>query len=160
MKNKGFSFIELLVAVAILGLISLPITSSFVLAARIEAKSAILSKMNDAADDVMMLVAESEMMDAYGSALSVDSHDCDSDTFEIEHILRCIYANAGVLEGVDKTVQPDFSEYTLIYNGYTVALRITPCDGMTFSRVDLTIDYEANGSTYQVTRKGVLSNAP
>ena len=58
MKNKGFSFVELLVAVAILGIVSLPIVSSFALAAKTDAKAYHLSAMNDAADDVMLLLEE------------------------------------------------------------------------------------------------------
>ena len=58
--NKGFSFVELLVAVAILGIISLPIASSFALAAKTDAKAVQLSAMNDAADDVMLLIGEIE----------------------------------------------------------------------------------------------------
>jgi hypothetical protein len=39
-----------------------------------------------------------------------------------------------------------------------VLVKVTPLDEMSFSRIDLTLDYEANGSTYHITRKGVLSN--
>ena len=165
MKNKGFSFIELLVAVAILGIISLPIASSFVLAARIEVKTAILSKINDAADDVMLLLEESKQLDE--DALNVDC-SC-RDKHSTRHILKCVYKDYLTYH------EGGFSSgtYKLTYNGYIVTLKVTPCEDpnyntypnygqpqyMDFSRVDLTIDHEVNGSTYHVTRKGVLSNA-
>ena len=162
MKNKGFSFVELIVAVAILGIISLPIASSFVLAARIEAKAAILSKINDAADDVMLLVEEAEHMDGYGNALEQDpvSPTCSCMFFDVHHALQH-ESLATLLSSMEYTpARPEDAAcyYAFTYNGYDMELKITPCD-TAFYRIDLTIEHEANGSTYHVTRKGVLSYA-
>jgi prepilin-type N-terminal cleavage/methylation domain-containing protein len=93
-NNKGFSFVELLVAVAILGIISLPIASSFALAAKTDAKAVHLSAMNDAADDVMLLIGEIE--DGYivsDSAFEINPETRDRRlnelilSFHISHIL-------------------------------------------------------------------------
>ena len=149
MKNKGFSFVELIVAVAILGIVSLPIASSFVLAARIEAKAAILARINDAADDVMLLLTESDTLDT--EAIETD---CSCETHDLYHVLSCIYSRD--LKSVSRGEGENDNLYTLTYNGYTVMVEITALTD--FSRIDLTIDHEANGSTYHVTRKGVLSH--
>ena len=149
MKNKGFSFIELIAAVAILGIISLPIASSFVLAARIEVKAAVLSKINDAADDVMLMMEESKDWDR--NAMQTNCEQCKKrrDDDPIVHLLGCVYSD--YLQYKNKS-----DTYNLTYNGYEVTLKITTCEGL--SRVDLAIDHEVNGSTYHVTRKGVLSD--
>lgn len=148
MKNKGFSFVELIVAVAILGIISLPIASSFVLAARIEAKADILTKINDAADDVMLLVTETESINMESIEI-----ECTCETQDLYHVLNCVYSTD--LTSVQQGEGDSVNTYTFSYNGYPVILEITPFAD--FSRIDLTIKHEANGSSYHVTRKGVLS---
>ncbi len=153
MKNKGFSFVELIVAVAILGIVSLPIASSFVLPARIEAKAAILTKLNHAADDVLLLVTESEYMDQYGTTIP-DTQEL----YDVHHILQEVYSPS-LLSDVSTEVPGEGEpyRYSFSYNNYVVKLTLTPCTD--FYRVDIVIDHEANGSTYHVTRKGVLSYA-
>lgn len=157
MKNKGFSFVELIAAVAILGIVSLPIASSFVLAARIETKAAILSKLNDAADDVMLLVTETEHMEEYGATLETleQTENCGCTSFDIYHVLNCVYSN--YLSSVQRGEGENANSYSVTYNGYPMLLQITPVED--FYRIDLTIEHEANGSTYHITRKGVLSYA-
>ena len=150
MKNKGFSFIELIAAVAILAIVALPIASSFVLAARIEVKTAVLAKINDAADDVMLMIEEGEHLDDTERRANCEQCKEEGEYDPIVHLLRCVYSD--YLQYKNKS-----DTYNLTYNGYEVTLKITTSNGL--SRVDLTIDHEVNGSTYHVTRKGVLSNA-
>ncbi len=129
--NQGFSFVELLVAVAILGIISLPITSSFVLAARIDAKATAVSAANNAADDVLLLITE----------------------FGIEKCQDAGYFKIAS-ENVDESENEGEREYQLQYGAYVVNLKLTDFSG--FTRVDVCLFYTADGSTQQILRKGVL----
>jgi len=167
MKNKGFSFVELLVAMAILGIISLPIASSFALSAKIDAKARETFLASNAADDIMLYVT------------AIDSAPGIEGTFEtIEGLEQKVafYINQWITveepELVDNVsseelqlgegeesqeVEPKKYLYTFEYQGYNTELVLTQLEG--FYRVDVTVIYTVAGDTMRITRKGVLPNA-
>lgn len=149
MKNKGFSFVELLVAVAILGIISLPIVSSFALAAKTDAKAYHLSAMNDAADDVMMLLEEMETITLAQGAGDV-----------LVALQNAVY---DAFEGYslnDLELSDAFKDDKLIfvYNQYQFELTLKDLDEK-YCRVDFKIVHTSNGATLEVNRKGLLKYA-
>lgn len=151
-NNKGFSFVELLVAVAILGIISLPIASSFALAAKTDAKAVHLSAMNDAADDVMLLIGEIE-----------DGYIVSDSAFEINPETRDKRLNEIVLSfALFEVIETDFEtaplQYTFRYNHYEVELTFRALDEQ-FYRIDITVTHSIAGSPLEVHRKGLLKYA-
>lgn len=149
MKNKGFSFVELLVAVAILGIISLPIVSSFALAAKTDAKAYHLSAMNDAADDVMMLLEEMETITLAQGAGDV-----------LVALQNAVY---DAFEGYslnDLELSDAFKDDKLIfvYNQYQFELTLKDLEE-NYCRVDFKIVHTSNGATLEVNRKGLLKYA-
>ncbi len=140
MKNKGFSFVELLVAVAILGIISLPIASSFALSAKIDAKARATYSASNAANDVLLLVTE------IGSTSNFDEvtnkYEQDLISFDPQ---------------TDANQDENISEYLVSYNGYPIVMTVTKLNG--FFRIDITLEYTVAGETMQITRKGVLPHA-
>ena len=149
MKNKGFSFVELLVAVAILGIISLPIVSSFALAAKTDAKAYHLSAMNDAADDVMMLLEEMETITLAQGAGDV-----------LVALQNAVY---DAFEGYslnDLELSDAFKDDKLffVYNQYQFELTLKDLEE-NYCRVDFKIVHTSNGATLEVNRKGLLKYA-
>lgn len=175
MKNKGFSFVELLVAVAILGIISLPIASSFVFAAKVDAKATAASKAANAADDVLLLLTEMDQMPNY--SVPEDKGE-ESGTYGLEYYLKYFAGNipevsdaqiffedmSEIIEAETEETASDSSSdaepigekrvFQLQYNGYPVELALT--EFSTFYRVDITLTYYVDGNQIQITRKGVL----
>lgn len=176
MKNKGFSFVELLVAVAILGIISLPIASSFVFAAKVDAKATAASKAANAADDVLLLLTEMDQMPKYPVP---EGEDVESGTYGLEYYLKYFAGNipevsdaqiffedmSEIIEAETEETASDVSSeaeqiigvkrvFQLQYNGYPVELALTEFG--TFFRVDITLTYYVDGNQIQITRKGVL----
>ena len=149
MKNKGFSFVELLVAVAILGIISLPIVSSFALAAKTDAKAYHLSAMNDAADDVMMLLEEMETITlAQGAGdVMVALQNAVYDAFE-GYSLNDLELSDAFKD--DKLI--------FVYNQYQFELTLKNLEE-NYCRVDFKIVHTSNGATLEVNRKGLLKYA-
>ncbi len=148
MKNKGFSFVELLVAVAILGIISLPIVSSFALAAKTDAKAYHLSAMNDAADDVMMLLEE----------MKIVAHEDEPDR---SLPLQTAFLNSFKGYSLTDLKLPEaFKNDKLVftYNQYQFELTLKDL-GENFCRVDFKIVHTSNGATLEVNRKGLLKYA-
>lgn len=143
--NKGFSFVELLVAVAILGIISLPIASSFALAAKTDAKAVQLSAMNDAADDVMLLIGE--IKDGY----------IVSDSARDERLNEIVLSFA-LFEEIETDFETAPLQYTFRYNHYEVELTFRALDEQ-FYRVDITVTHSVAGSPLEVHRKGLLKYA-
>ena len=145
-NNKGFSFVELLVAVAILGIISLPIASSFALAAKTDAKAAHLSAMNDAADDVMLLLEEIETLGGIPEGVT------DFDYYIFEVFKSLLNSDKG------KT-SSNVITYEICYNGYAADLIITKITKITDQycyRIDLKFTHTVAGSSLDVHRKGLL----
>lgn len=149
MKNKGFSFVELLVAVAILGIISLPIVSSFALAAKTDAKAYHLSAMNDAADDVMMLLEEMETITlAQGAGdVLVALQNAVYDAFE-----------GYSLNGLELSDAFKDDKLFFVYNQYQFELTLKDLEE-NYCRVDFKIVHTSNGATLEVNRKGLLKYA-
>ena len=143
-NNKGFSFVELLVAVAILGIISLPIASSFALAAKTDAKAVHLSAMNDAADDVMLLIGEIE--DGYIVSETRDKR------------LNEIVLSFALFEVIETDFETAPLQYTFRYNHYEVELTFRALDEQ-FYRIDITVTHSIAGSPLEVHRKGLLKYA-
>ena len=147
--NKGFSFVELLVAVAILGIISLPIASSFALAAKTDAKAVQLSAMNDAADDVMLLMEEIESLGGIPEGIT----EYDSKT--AYYILNDFHA----LLNSQSVANDSAEEYAITYNGYSGTLTVTEVVSGTYYRIDLVFTHSVAGSPLEVHRKGLLNYA-
>lgn len=154
MKNKGFSFVELLVAVAILGIISLPIVSSFALAAKTDAKAYHLSAMNDAADDVMLLLEE----------MQVEMDDDADPENEAEYLgkLKAAFLAEFVkyasepldILGLPSEFSGDKLEFS--YNRYHFELTLTNL-GKPYCRVDIKVTHVVSGDDLVIERKGLLS---
>lgn len=144
MKNKGFSFVELLVAVAILGIVSLPIVSSFALAAKTDAKAYHLSAMNDAADDVMLLLKEMEI-----TLIDENSEPVELDVAFLEEL------EAFAME--ELVITDPFSENQMefLYNQYQVKLTLNDLEN-NYCRVDITVSHTVSGATLEVNRRGWL----
>ena len=144
MKNKGFSFVELLVAVAILGIISLPIVSSFALAAKTDAKAYHLSAMNDAADDVMLLLKEMKI-----TLIDENSEPVELDVAFLEEL------EAFAME--ELVITDPFSENQMefLYNQYQVKLTLNDLEN-NYCRVDITVSHTVSGATLEVNRRGLL----
>lgn len=144
MKNKGFSFVELLVAVAILGIVSLPIVSSFALAAKTDAKAYHLSAMNDAADDVMLLLEEMEI-----TLIDENSEPVELDVAFLEEL------EAFAME--ELVITDPFSENQMefLYNQYQVKLTLNDLEN-NYCRVDITVSHTVSGATLEVNRRGLL----
>ena len=141
MKNKGFSFVELLVAVAILGIVSLPIVSSFALAAKTDAKAYHLSAMNDAADDVMLLM-EITLIDENSEPVELDVAFLEElEAFAMEELV----------------ITDPFSENQMefLYNQYQVKLTLNDLEN-NYCRVDITVSHTVSGATLEVNRRGWL----
>lgn len=165
MKNKGFSFIELLVAVAILGIISLPIVSSFALAAKIDAKASAVSGAANAVDDVLLLLTELDHMPDYG-----DPIEDTGKTYDLLWYLDS-YASKGYLtyskitevqsngesSGETEVQENGTLRYTIKYQGYPIELTVTDCTG--FYRIDLSLAFSSGGDAMHISRKGVLPYA-
>lgn len=149
MKNKGFSFVELLVAVAILGIISLPIVSSFALAAKTDAKAYHLSAMNDAADDVMMLLEEMETITLAQGAEDV-----------LVALQNAVYDAFKGYSLNDLELSDAFKDDKLffVYNQYQFELTLKDLEE-NYCRVDFKIVHTSNGATLEVNRKGLLKYA-
>ena len=146
-NNKGFSFVELLVAVAILGIISLPIASSFALAAKTDAKAVHLSTMNDAADDVMLLLEEIEL-----------GYNVPDSTFEIKpenRIDRLDELLRALLGEISFETKGDLLQYSFRYNNYNVQMTLKSINDQ-YYRVDLIVTHSVAGSPLEVHRKGLL----
>lgn len=74
-NNKGFSLVELLVAIALLAIIALPVFSSFITSARINRESRQLMLATDMAQTIMEGFADKsfkDIMDSYGQLGTVD----------------------------------------------------------------------------------------
>ena len=144
MKNKGFSFVELLVAVAILGIVSLPIVSSFALAAKTDAKAYHLSAMNDAADDVMLLLEEMKI-----TLIDENSEPVELDVAFLEEL------EAFAME--ELVITDPFSENQMefLYNQYQVKLTLNDLEN-NYCRVDITVSHTVSGATLEVNRRGWL----
>lgn len=144
MKNKGFSFVELLVAVAILGIVSLPIVSSFALAAKTDAKAYHLSAMNDAADDVMLLLKEMKI-----TLIDENSEPVELDVAFLEEL------EAFAME--ELVITDPFSENQMefLYNQYQVKLTLNDLEN-NYCRVDITVSHTVSGATLEVNRRGWL----
>ena len=144
MKNKGFSFVELLVAVAILGIVSLPIVSSFALAAKTDAKAYHLSAMNDAADDVMLLLEEMKI-----TLIDENSEPVELDVAFLEEL------EAFAME--ELVITDPFSENQMefLYNQYQVKLTLNDLEN-NYCRVDITVSHTVSGATLEVNRRGLL----
>lgn len=144
MKNKGFSFVELLVAVAILGIVSLPIVSSFALAAKTDAKAYHLSAMNDAADDVMLLLKEMKI-----TLIDENSEPVELDVAFLEEL------EAFAME--ELVITDPFSENQMefLYNQYQVKLTLNDLEN-NYCRVDITVSHTVSGATLEVNRRGFL----
>lgn len=144
MKNKGFSFVELLVAVAILGIVSLPIVSSFALAAKTDAKAYHLSAMNDAADDVMLLLKEMEI-----TLIDENSEPVELFVAFLEEL------EAFAME--ELVITDPFSENQMefLYNQYQVKLTLNDLEN-NYCRVDITVSHTVSGATLEVNRRGWL----
>ena len=144
MKNKGFSFVELLDAVAILGIVSLPIVSSFALAAKTDAKAYHLSAMNDAADDVMLLLEEMEI-----TLIDENSEPVELDVAFLEEL------EAFAME--ELVITDPFSENQMefLYNQYQVKLTLNDLEN-NYCRVDITVSHTVSGATLEVNRRGLL----
>ena len=142
--NKGFSFVELLVAVAILGIISLPIASSFALAAKTDAKAVHLSAMNDAADDVMLLMEEIEILcrtpDGAEEAKTL------FDMLEPQELTEQSQENTDQFPKV----------FSISYNGYSGTFTDTEVVAGAYYRIDLVFTHSIAGSPLEVHRKGLL----
>lgn len=149
MKNKGFSFVELLVAVAILGIISLPIVSSFALAAKTDAKAYHLSAMNAAADDVMMLLEEMETITLAQGADDV-----------LVALQNAVYDAFKGYSLNDLELSDAFKDDKLffVYNQYQFELTLKDLEE-NYCRVDFKIVHTSNGATLEVNRKGLLKYA-
>ncbi len=149
MKNKGFSFVELLVAVAILGIISLPIVSSFALAAKTDAKAYHLSAMNDAADDVMMLLEEMRI-----SALDPEVEN------KLPALQTAFFESFEGYQLADLEFSTTFQDDVLTFNYHQYRFELTLKDlDEKYYRVDFKIFYTSNGTTLEVNRKGLLKYA-
>ncbi len=146
MKNKGFSFVELLVAIAILGILSLPIASSFALSAKIDAKARETYSATNAAEDVLLFVTEIDSMQEYGETIG-------GKIFDLEYFLS-EYQTSHRMILKEKTQTENVCVYALQYEGYSVDLKTTKIDS--FYRIDIVLNYSVAGDTMQITRKGVL----
>ena len=176
MKNKGFSFVELLVAIAILGIISLPIASSFALSAKIDAKARETYSAANAADDVMLLVTEIDSFENYGKTVSETSEgsvyevSCDLEYYlaHYEQNSLLTVSKSEVLDDESDVSRENFgspeesdaesdpvSVYEITYNGYPIEMTVTTINE-SYYRIDLVLTYTVAGDTMQITRKGVL----
>ena len=143
-NNKGFSFVELLVAVAILGIISLPIASSFALAAKTDAKAVHLSAMNDAADDVMLLMEEIEIL-------------CRTpDRAEEAKTLFDMLEPQELTEQSQENTDQFPKVFSISYNGYSGTFTVTEVVVGAYYRIDLVFTHSIAGSPLEVHRKGLL----
>jgi prepilin-type N-terminal cleavage/methylation domain-containing protein len=143
-NNKGFSFVELLVAVAILGIISLPIASSFALAAKTDAKAVHLSAMNDAADDVMLLMEEIETL-------------CRTpDGAEEAKTLFDMLEPQELAEQSQENTDQFPKAFSVSYNGYSGMVTVTEVVAGAYYRIDLVFTHSIAGSPLEVHRKGLL----
>ena len=146
-NNKGFSFVELLVAVAILGIISLPIASSFALAAKTDAKAVHLSAMNDAADDVMLLMEEIEIL-------------CRTpDGAEEAKTLFDMLEPQELTEQSQENTDQFPKAFSVSYNGYSGMVTVTEVVAGAYYRIDLEFTHTVAGSPLEVHRKGLLKYA-
>ena len=143
-NNKGFSFVELLVAVAILGIISLPIASSFALAAKTDAKAVHLSAMNDAADDVMLLLEEIETL--CGAPDRAEEAKTLFDMLEPQELTEQSQENTDQFPKV----------FSISYNGYSGTFTVTEVVVGAYYRIDLVFTHSIAGSPLEVHRKGLL----
>lgn len=143
-NNKGFSFVELLVAVAILGIISLPIASSFALAAKTDAKAVHLSAMNDAADDVMLLLEEIETL--CGTPDRAEEAKTLFDMLEPQELTEQSQENTDQFPKV----------FSISYNGYSGTFTVTEVVAGAYYRIDLVFTHSIAGSPLEVHRKGLL----
>lgn len=143
-NNKGFSFVELLVAVAILGIISLPIASSFALAAKTDAKAVHLSAMNDAADDVMLLMEEIETL--CGTPDRAEEAKTLFDMLEPQELTEQSQENTDQFPKV----------FSISYNGYSGTFTVTEVVVGAYYRIDLVFTHSIAGSPLEVHRKGLL----
>lgn len=165
MKNKGFSFVELLVAIAILGIISLPIASSFALSAKIDAKARETYSAANAADDVMLLVTEIDSFENYGKPVSETSDGsvyevtCDLEYYlahyDQESLLTVSKSEVFDDESESDAESDSVSVYEITYNGYPIEMTVTTINE-SYYRIDLVLTYTVAGDTMQITRKGVL----
>ena len=146
-NNKGFSFVELLVAVAILGIISLPIASSFALAAKTDAKAVHLSAMNDAADDVMLLLEEIETL--CGTPDRAEEAKTLFDMLEPQELTEQSQENTDQFPKV----------FSISYNGYSGTFTVTEVVVGAYYRIDLVFTHSIAGSPLEVHRKGLLKYA-
>lgn len=156
MKNKGFSFVELLVAIAILGIISLPIASSFALSAKIDAKARETYSAANAADDVMLLVTEIDSFENYGKPISETSEGSVYEvSCDLEYYLAH-YDQKSLLTVSESDAESDpVSVYEITYNGYPIEMTVTTINE-SYYRIDLVLTYTVAGEIMQITRKGVL----
>ena len=157
--NKGFSFVELLVAIAILGIISLPIASSFALSAKIDAKARETYSAANAAEDVLLIVTEIQSVYSISEPTEI-SGERYPDINTAHYIHKWLTENVPDKNNLTaETSEPAKYEYvyTFDYSGYGVKLLLTECGS--FYRVDVTVTYTVAGDTMQVTRKGVLPHA-
>ena len=143
-NNKGFSFVELLVAVAILGIISLPIASSFALAAKTDAKAVHLSAMNDAADDVMLLMEEIEIL--CRTPDGAEEAKALFDMLEPQELAEQSQENTDQFPKV----------FSISYNGYSGMVTVTEVVAGAYYRIDLVFIHSIAGSPLEVHRKGLL----
>ena len=146
-NNKGFSFVELLVAVAILGIISLPIASSFALAAKTDAKAVHLSAMNDAADDVMLLMEEIEIL--CRTPDGAEEAKALFDMLEPQELAEQSQENTDQFPKV----------FSISYNGYSGMVTVTEVVAGAYYRIDLVFTHSVAGSPLEVHRKGLLKYA-
>lgn len=145
MKNKGFSFVELLVAIAILGIVSLPIASSFALAAKIDAKARETYSAANAADDVLLLLTEMDRFENWDKEI-------DGVKYDAVYYLKSFLDIEGDISLPDEST--DCKTYSGSYSGYDVSVTFTYLEKC--YRVDVTLTYFVTGDEMQITRKGVL----
>ncbi len=161
MKNKGFSFVELLVAVAILGIVSLPIVSSFALAAKTDAKAYHLSAMNDAADDVMLLLKEIASMDKVDlenpDVVGQKTYESQTD-YRIRTAYNAMLSPSLVNDTAEQNEDAEIESlcYQIRYNNYSATLVLTKLEGYDYYSVELLFVHTVSGATLEVNRRGLL----
>ena len=136
---------ELLVAVAILGIISLPIASSFALAAKTDAKAVHLSAMNDAADDVMLLMEEIEIL-----CRTPDRAE------EAKTLFETMLEPQELTEQSQENTDQFPKVFSISYNGYSGMFTVTEVVVGAYYRIDLVFTHSIAGSPLEVHRKGLL----
>lgn len=136
MNQKGFTLIECMVAVVILGLCALPIASYFASAVRLQKRETILFQAGNAADDVLLLVTEAELPAGEDPSFLLRS-----------------YTEQGLFTELSMREEA----FSFRYQNYLVLLWITDCGS--FWRVDVELQYVVNDGDQFLRKKGVIRHA-